>query len=210
MRRFIFVLTLCFIFGADLGVAKADTLINFEDLPDANIVDFCGGGGQSIGNFYSSLGVANIATNVFGLTPAACGITGYPPSSGSIDVISEDDIATISFTSPVSSVSLDYAAIDRITLAAYDGSNNLLESITGSANTDGVTGSDSLLSLNFANISYVTLGNTGLADGFTFDDLSFTPQQASPVPEPASWLLLMAGLALLPVVKRISARHPIS
>jgi hypothetical protein len=41
----------------------------------------------------------------------------------------------------------------------------------------------------------VTLGNTGLADEYAFDDLSFTPQ--STVPEPASWPLLVPGCIFL-------------
>jgi hypothetical protein len=58
----------------------------------------------------------------------------------------------------------------------FDSSNNVLGSNIGSANTDGTTGSNSLLSVSFPGTSYVTLGNTGLADEYAFDDLAFTPQ----------------------------------
>jgi len=201
MQRFSFLVMLC----ASLGIARADVLINFEDLPNANIADFCGGGGQNVGNFYAGQGVANIGNDVFGLN-SACGQTGYPASSGDITLFSEDDFATIQFTSSVSSVSVEYVALDPIILTAYDSMGNQLATTggcmmpgIGCANTDGTTGSDSLLSVSADDIAYVTLGNTGLADEFAFDDLSFSPQQASTVPEPRAWpvlLFMMAGLGL--------------
>jgi hypothetical protein len=183
-------ITLFLVLCATAGIGRAG-LLNFEDLPAANIADFCGGGGSNVGSFYAGAGVANIGADVFGLN-TACGQVGYPPSSGSINLFSEDDFTTIGFTSLVSSVSLEYVALDPIVLAAYDSGNNLLGSSTGAANTDGIDppASNSLLSVSFSNISYVTLGNTGLADEYAFDDLAFTPQQASAAPEPGSWVLL--------------------
>jgi hypothetical protein len=189
MRRLTSGLVIC----VGLGVARAD-IIDFEDLPNTNIADFCGGGGTNIGNFYAGVGVANIGPDVFGLN-TACGVSGYPPNSGDINVFSEDDFATIRFSSVVSRVGVYYVALDPIVLTAYDSGNNVLGSKIGTANTDGTTGFNSLLSVSFPNTSYVTLGNTGLADEYVFDDLSFTSQLA--IPEPASLPLLALGCIFL-------------
>jgi hypothetical protein len=189
MCKFTFVLVVC----VGLGFARAD-IIDFEDLPNTNIADFCGGGGTNIGNFYAGVGVANIGADVFGLN-TACGVSGYPPNSGDINVFSGDDFAIITFNSLVSAVSVNYVALDPIVLTAYDSGNNVLGSTTGTANTDGTTGFNSLLSVSFPNTSSVTLGNTGLADEYVFDDLSFTQQSA--IPEPASWPLLALGTLFL-------------
>jgi hypothetical protein len=82
----------------------------------------------------------------------------------------------------------------------FDSSNNVLGSNIGSANTDGTTGSNSLLSVSFPGTSYVTLGNTGLADDYAFEDLAFTPQVAA-IPEPRSWPLLLTFMAALGALK---------
>ena len=102
---------------------------------------------------------------------------------------------TIRFSSVVSRVGVYYVALDPIVLTAYDSGNNVLGSKIGTANTDGTTGFNSLLSVSFPNTSYVTLGNTGLADEYVFDDLSFTSQLA--IPEPASLPLLALGCIFL-------------
>src|SRR5215472_2062813 len=134
MKR-LFCLTFLIIFCAGLQVVQADTFINFEDLPNANIADFCGGGGVNVGGFYAGQGVANIGSDVFGLN-TACGISGYPANSGNINLFSEDDFATISFSSSVSTVSLYYVALDPILLTAYDSHGDQLSQSEGSANTD--------------------------------------------------------------------------
>ena len=201
MQRFIFFVIFC----VSLGIAHAATL-DFEDLPAANIADFCGGGGQNVGGFYASQGVANIGTLVFGLN-TACGVTGYPANSGDINLFSEADLATITFSSLVSDVSLFYVALDPIVLTAYDSMGNPLAQSApcinnvgdGCANTDGTTGSNSPIEVSSPNISYVTLGNTGLADEYAFDDLSFTPQEVAAIPEPGTGLLLLFGVVGLSV-----------
>jgi hypothetical protein len=198
MRHILF----CVVLFSAAATAAAGT-IDFENLPLANLADFCGGGGVNIGNFYANVGVQNIGADVFGLN-AACGVSGFPANSGSINVFSEDDFATISFSAPVSSVSLFYVSLDTILLTAFDSGNNaLVPPSIGSANTDGTTGTNSSLSVSAPNIAYVTLGNTGLADEYAFDDLSFTPQ-AQGVPEPSEAALTGLGLVAVWVTRRRS------
>jgi len=197
MRRLTFFLAL----AASLAIARADT-VDFEDLPLNNIANFgsCDGGGTPIGNYYAGVGVASIGPDAVGLD-SSCGITGYPPNSGNINVLGADDFTTISFRSLESSVSVYYVAYDPIVLTAYDSSNNIIGSNTGLANTDGFTGSDSLLSVTAPDISYVTLGNIGLAFEYTFDDLSFTP-----IPEPLS-LPFSATVFVLFILIRVIYRY---
>src|SRR5205814_2548013 len=120
-------------FYADMGIARADTLITFDGLTSPYIADFCSGGGTNIGDFYAAQGVSNIGNDVFGLN-TACGQTAYPARSGDINLFSEEDFARISFTSSVSSVSLYYFAFDRIFLTAYDSGGNELAQTMGAAN----------------------------------------------------------------------------
>jgi hypothetical protein len=111
--------------------------------------------------------------------------------------------------SPVSEVSLYYVAMGSIVLTAYDRQNQQIgQQVVGAANTDGIEpGSDSQISASGANIAYVTLGNIGLADESAFGDLSFTSQQASPVPEPGSLPLLLTRVVALAICKLLSHRR---
>ena len=195
-------LTLLALLSAASWPAHAGS-VNFEDLPNANIAGFCGGGDTNIGSFYAASGVANIGANVFGLAyDCGGGTTAFPPNPGAINVISTDDFARFDFTTQVWSVSIHYVADDPIQMLAFDSSNNQIGSTIGLANTDGVTppSSNGLLTVNAAHIAYVTVGNTGLAFGYTLDDLAFT------VPEPGTWLFLISGAALICARK---ARRPL-
>jgi hypothetical protein len=162
------------------------TTINFESLPNANIAGFCGGGGNNIGTFYSGV---TMGADVEGVSSDCVG-SGYPPHSGTIEAFSFNDFVTITFSSTMATVSVYYTALDPIILTAFDSGNNVLTSSTGLANTDGSTGSNTLLSVTHANIKYVTIGNVGLADEYTFDDLSFS---AVATPEPSAAVLFLLG-----------------
>jgi hypothetical protein len=95
---------------------------------------------------------------------------------------------TISFSTPESIVGLWYTSLDLLTLDAYDSGSDLLGEMVGAPNTDGTTGESDFLSVTADNISSITL--TGPPGGYVFDDLTFTPEESSGVPEPATGVLV--------------------
>ena len=172
--------------------------IDFEGLPATYIYS---SGDQNIGTYYAGL---DFEANVTGLD--LTGSTAFPPHSGSIAVWDPVDLAvTISFSTPESMVGLWYTSLDLLTLDAYDSGNNLRGETIGSANTDGTTGTSDFLSVTAANINSITL--TGPPGGYVFDDLTFTPQGSSPVPEPSTGFLL--GSAALVWLFVRGARKPV-
>ena len=144
--------------------------------------------------------------NVTGLD--LTGSTAFPPRSGSIAVWDPVDLTvTISFSTPESMVGLWYTSLDFLTLDAYDSGSDLLQEMIGSPNTDGTTGESDFLSLTAADISSVTL--TGPPGGYVFDDLTFTPEASSSVPEPSSAFLFGSGVVIAAGIRRLATlqRH---
>ena len=179
--------------------AAAD-ILDFEGLPSTYMFL---GGGQNVGSYYSGV---TLGPNVTGLD--LTGSTAYPPHSGSIVLWDPFDLTvTISFNKPQSSVGLWYTSFDLLTLAAYDSSTALLSSVVAPANTDGTTGSSDFASLTAPDIAAITL--TGSPGNYVFDDLTFSPQTASPVPEPESVILLLTALTLCRMsLRRAPLRGP--
>ncbi|HEX3745808.1 MAG TPA: RHS repeat-associated core domain-containing protein [Bryobacteraceae bacterium] len=201
---FRFVLAL-FVLG--LASAYADVItITFENLPDAF---FFNGDGQNIGTFYPGL---TFGPNVTGLSVSRFGgydDSGFPPHSGDVVIWdASDSTITIDFASSIESFGIWYTSFDPLTLQAFDGSNNLLGTVEGDPNTDGTTGTDTLLSFAGSGISSVTLTSSpGL---FTLDDLSYEPG-VSAVPEPSAFVLLasaLIGFFLCRSVNRSSVTAP--
>ena len=122
----------------------------------------------------------------------------YPPHSGTGAALTDGanpEPLTISFTAPVSNVSLWFSSPGDFTLSAYDASGNLL----GSDTEPPAYETTAEAAVNFSGISYVTYSNDfnngagqGGAGFDVIDDLSFST--ASPVPEPSSFALLGTGL----------------
>jgi PEP-CTERM motif len=155
---------------------------------------------QEVANTYLSLGVSFengiLFGNVCDYTQAGCFYDSatYPPHSGTGIAASDGENPeplTISFTSPVSDVSLWFSSPGDFTLSAYDASGNLLGSDTEPPAYETTAEAE----VNFSGISYVTYSNDfnngagqGGAGFDVIDDLSF--KTASPVPEPSSFALL--------------------
>ncbi len=80
-----------------------------------------------------------------------------------------------------------------VTMTAYDLSGNVLGSVTDT--DDKPLGSGPVLQLNLAGIHSVVLSGTSGTVGF--DNFEFNDVAAAAVPEPATWLLLIAGFGLV-------------
>lgn len=121
----------------------------------------------------------------------------YPPRSGNNVAAGLNGSSSISFTSAISSFSGFFTYDGTLSLAFYDGAT-LLQTITSAfaANyASSANAPNELLQFSAANITQVIITG-GL---FVVDDLSYTVANGGtpPVPEPASVVLLLTGLAAL-------------
>lgn len=101
----------------------------------------------------------------------------------------------MSFSTPVSSISATFAGVSRfadVTMWAYN-DNTLLGSVSGQSTGQFV------LSFSAASITSVAVRHGSFLDWVGVDDITFAP-----VPEPASWGLMLLGAAAL--LGRL--RHP--
>lgn len=197
------------------GPARADTTvtITFEDLVE----------GTLLSTQYSALGV-NFVANAF--SGASSSSSGKPWASNTDMTVTATDLGGlgspllvsgnvlrsfngwqsedgdpsfwITFTAPVSSVSMDFAGMGGTPadtrLFAYNGTS-LLGSVSATSNTGQQT-----LSFSAASITKVGVAPGSFRDWVAVDNLKF--EAAAPVPEPASYALLSLGLAALLAKRR--------
>lgn len=135
----------------------------------------------------------------------------FPPHSGSVVVADDGGPISLSFASPVSQVGAYFTYAAPVTLTAFDA----LDQILGSASSahasnlalsgDAGSSPNELLQLAFAaGIARLTLAGDPFGASFVLDDLSFTPGAVA-IPEPATALLAMIGLAGLLGRRRVMA-----
>jgi hypothetical protein len=183
--------------GALCATAHAGTVtINFEDLPD---VYFFASGGSNIGTYYPLL---DFESNFTGLSISRFGgyaDSAYPPNSGDVAIWNPvDPIAIITFSIPVEQVKFWYTSYDPLTVGAFDGTNTLLTSIIGDPNTDGTTGTSSLLTIEASGIASISISSTPGA--FVIDDLTYS--DAAAVPELGSGWLALSAVGLLAAARK--------
>jgi hypothetical protein len=157
------------------------TLITFEDLPDAY---FFSSGGQDIASFYSGL---TFSANVTALSASRFGgysDAAYPPHTRDVVIWDPfDSSISLTFTTPIDAFGIWYTSLDPLELDAFDGSNNLLGTVIGLANTDGTTGTSSFIV--FAGTGIQSIDLTGSAGQYVLDDLATGADVG--VPEPSTW-----------------------
>lgn len=130
--------------------------------------------------------------------------SGVYPISGTHAWLSADDF-TLSFAAP--QVALGFYGVDigdfngRLTLELVfsDASSLLVPASSGVVNRGGSVQYFGVLSVDRPFVA-VRFGNSAPVgyDGFVFDDLTIaTVAQLAPVPEPSSWAMWLAGIAVL-------------
>jgi RHS repeat-associated protein len=171
---------------------RADTVIGFEDLPDAY---FFSAGDQNIGGYYPGV---TLGPDVTALSVSRFGgydDSGFPPHSGDVAVWDAGDATVeIDFAAPVQSFGVWYTTFDPLTLQAFDGADDLLGTAVGDPNTDGSTGVSSFLSFASPGIQSVTLTST--PGFFVLDDLTYDTSGTA-TPEPGSLLFMATGMILI-------------
>lgn len=179
------------------GQPAAAVTLNFEGLNDLD----------SVTSQFAGLTFANTIALVSGAAGGSLNELEFPPHSG-VTVVSDDSGAiTITFDSPVASVSgfFTYSAALTITafdalLAAIDTATSAFGSNTAASGDAGSTPNELLSVAAVSGIASLTI--EGAADGgsFVLDDLTFVPLA---VPEPRMLgSLLCATAALLAVAAR--------
>ncbi|MCV2352996.1 PEP-CTERM sorting domain-containing protein [Paucibacter sp. B2R-40] len=200
------------------GSAAADTtIITFEDLVEGTLLStqysalgvnfvanaFSGSGSSSSGKpWASNTDMTVTATDVAGLGGPSLvsgnvlhSFSGWQSEDG-------DPSFWINFSAAVSSVSMDFAGIGSPSadtrLFVYNGA-----SLLGSVTAIGGTGQQTL-SFSAASITKVGVAAGNFRDWVAVDNLKF--EAAAPVPEPASYALMVLGLAGLLAKRRGCAR----
>jgi PEP-CTERM motif len=127
----------------------------------------------------------------------------FPHHSGVNVVVDDGGPLTIAFATLQDTGSGFFTYATPLTLTAFDAFNNILASTTASFQANlalsgdlGSTPNELLSVASASGIARVTIAGDVAGSSFTLDDLSFTPVTSpAPVPEPATLLLLLSGLA---------------
>jgi hypothetical protein len=199
------------------GFSGSATLINFDGLTGGASL----GSGDVVTNQYAGLGVtfgnATATANTFlaTLLPAASlpnAVFVFQGGGGSLPPLS------MFFSVPVNRVGLDFglSTDSFLTMAAYDASNTLLETLNyvgasvpgvGLAGFAGIEESASIARLD---VSYHPNSNPSQTFNYVFDNLRFEAANSngSATPEPAAAVLMGAGLAMIAVLRKRTRREP--
>jgi len=121
----------------------------------------------------------------------------FPPRSGSVVLADIGGAIEIQFTDPVLIFSGFFTYSNTLTLSAFDVLNQAV-GVTNSAFASNLASSpnppNEQLQLSYSGgITRVAISGSS----YTLDDLELTTADASEIPEPASWILLTLGLAVI-------------
>jgi hypothetical protein len=127
----------------------------------------------------------------------------FPPYSG-VNVASDNNgPMTLTFAGTITSFSGYFTYAEPLTVDAFGATNNLVASATSAFSNNealsGDTGSspNEFIQVSFAGgIDSVTITGDPAGSSFTIDNATYTTGGGS-VPEPATFLLLLGGLAIL-------------
>lgn len=164
------------------------TVINFEGLADST----------AITNQYAGLTFSNTTVLTAGIS---LNELEFPPHSGVNAVFDDGGPLSITFLAPALSIGGYFDYSSPLTLTAFDTGNNQVGQVFSGFNSNLALSGDSGSSpnefrqLTFAGgISRVTIAGDPAGGSFTLDDLTYTPA-STPVPEPASFVLLLTAAA---------------
>lgn len=184
-----FLISLSFLTSASVFAAPASVTVDFSDIVSYGSIG-------DPGNFVGFLGVG--ANSVITSIEYSGNLTAFDPSW-----LSEMRVAFVG-RDPLGGVHLAAAAgVTEPGTGDYSGFGNLVE-----LGLDFAVGADGLLRVEFFESYDDYLGVDGIWNFGSFTIGVDTVDQPAPVPEPASALLLAAGLAAIGHTRRRSARQP--
>jgi len=168
--------------------AQAMITVDFEGVPLTYHYAY---GNTNLGSYYPGLTFGPATTVLEKGVDSGYNYTGYPPYSGDAVIHSAVSNIRVDFDVPSTYVEAWYTSAYTLYLEAYDTSDNLLATSTGSANY----GSNSLISVSSPIIAYVKFHDGGFY--FSLDDLGFVP-----IPAPGAILLGSIGVGLVGWLRR--------
>jgi PEP-CTERM motif len=198
--------------------------ITFEDLAVGAILSnqYAGLGAIFSANAFSGPGTSssgeawatNTGMRIVSSTGTDVGGLGTPALvSGNIlrsfdDWLAEDGDPSfaINFTTSINSFSATFAGVSTgadVSIYAYNGAT-LLGSVNGTGTGQFV------LSFAAANITKIAVRPGSFNDWVGVDNINFTPNVAGAVPEPESWVLMLAGFGAMGIAMRRARRVTVS
>ena len=180
--------------GLALGLSAKAGTITFEGIP----LQYRGVSGLNLGDYYDGV--------TFGPTATAFESNEYnstllPPHSGTAILFAglTNDFIRAVFDAPVDSVSVWCSGIHGLTLEAYNSADQIIDTMTGPANTS----TTSQLSVTNASsaIAYIIVRDpNGIPNSYNIDDLSSPGVSGAirPIPEPST--IALVGLSLLSII----------
>jgi hypothetical protein len=167
-----------------ISTTASATTIDFESLPD----------GALNGNEYASLGVSQISGAIALTSGFSLNEFDFPPASGQVVLgnASTGQSVALTFAQPVDNFSAWLTFGSAVTISSYNASGSLLYSFTTPvANNLGTT---SALSIGTSAIDRVVFSSAG---DFILDDVHFDAKIVTSIPEPGTYKLMFACLAVL-------------
>jgi hypothetical protein len=202
----VFLLTLALV---AFGQPAAAITLDFEGLAD----------GESVTTQFSGVTFGNTIALISGAAGGTLNEIDFPPHSGITVVFPDSGPITISFATPVASVSGFFTYAASLTLTALDASLAIVATDTSDFSENfGSSGTgvpNELLEVAFAGgISSVTIAG---GDTLTLDDLTFVAAAQAAAPETPTYALLLVAAAVFIAVAgrprrlcRVSLRPPIA
>ncbi|MGO8766550.1 MAG: hypothetical protein ACLQSR_15605 [Limisphaerales bacterium] len=163
--------------------------------------------------FLTSDNISDAAPFFSGSTAAYFGESpNYGPDSSQYVLVEPNGSATLTFPTAQNYFGILWGSIDSynyLTFTFYNGANNIVGTLTGSNIILNPWGDQGVNGTAYVNItsttSFTSVVATSSNYSFEFDDVAYGTNPAcetNPIPEPASYAWLSAGLCILGVVSR--------